>query len=485
MSPDPIVLSHGGGSTPSSAGGADPTPCMTQAEIAALQPLSPGIGYDTPLARARGSMRQTGQWRPGQQMGRRWAVGCVALEITQRCNLDCTLCYLSESSEALKDIPLTEVFRRIDMIAAHYGRNTDVQVTGGDPTLRRRDELVAIVRRVRERGMRPALFTNGILATRDLLAELAAAGLVDVAFHVDMTQERKGYADEPALNALRREYIERVRGLPLAVIFNTTVFDGNFRQLPCIVEFFVAHSDVVTFASFQLQADTGRGVMAARGYEISVDAVAAQIRAGAGAPLNFDALSTGHASCNRYALALVAHGRAHDMLAEPAFVQGIAPKLAELQFDRAHPMRTLRTLAAWALRHPQLLQAGAGWLARLAWRMKADVLRARARVHKLSFFIHNFMDACNLEHARVEACAFMVATGDGPLSMCVHNAKRDAYLLKPVPMVHGGALRFWNPVNGQFEGSMPPLVGVTHSRKTARGRAKAALDAARTQARAA
>ena len=480
-----VRLPHVGSGTPGIASSADAATCMTPAEIAAHQPSVLGKGCDTALARARGSMQRTSQWRPGQQMGRRWAVGCVALEITQRCNLDCTLCYLSESSEALKDIPLAEVFRRIDMIATHYGPNTDVQVTGGDPTLRRRDELVAIVRRVRERGMRPALFTNGILASRDLLAELAAAGLVDVAFHVDMTQERQGFANETELNALRRAYIERARGLPLAVIFNTTVFDGNFHQVPGIVDFFVAHSDVVKFASFQLQADTGRGVLAARGYEISVDTVVAQIRAGAGAALNFDGLSAGHASCNRYALALVADGRAHDLLAEPAFVQSIAAELAELQFDRTRPMRTLRTLAAWALRRPRLLLAGTGWLVRLAWGMKADVLRGRARVHKLSFFIHNFMDACSLEHARVEACAFMVATGDGPLSMCVHNAKRDEYLLKPLPMVRDGALRFWNPVNGEFEGSMPRAVRVAHSRKTARGRAKVDLDAVRARAKAA
>ena len=38
-------------------------------------------------------------FRPNQVLGRRNSIGCVALEITQRCNLDCTLCYLSESSE--------------------------------------------------------------------------------------------------------------------------------------------------------------------------------------------------------------------------------------------------------------------------------------------------------------------------------------------------------------------------------------------------
>ena len=187
---------------------------MTPDEIAAARPgpmLEDGL---TPLARARTRMEATGQWTPSQLMGRRWAIGCVALEITQRCNLDCTMCYLSEMSEAVRDTPLEEIFRRIDAIRDRYGPGTDIQVTGGDPTLRARPELVAIVRRIAERGMRPALFTNGIKATRDLLMELCDAGLVDVAFHVDNTQQRKGLTTEADHDAIRAEYIERARGLP-------------------------------------------------------------------------------------------------------------------------------------------------------------------------------------------------------------------------------------------------------------------------------
>ena len=103
----------------------------------------------------------------GSTHGRRWPIGYVALEVTQRCNLDCTACYLSEHSEAVKDIPLEELFRRIDLIFDHYGPHTNVQVTGGEPTLRNREELVAIVRKVSRKGMRPALVTNGIRAKRE------------------------------------------------------------------------------------------------------------------------------------------------------------------------------------------------------------------------------------------------------------------------------------------------------------------------------
>ena len=182
---------------------------------------------------------------PNQVLGRRSTIGCVALEITQRCNLDCTLCYLSESSASVKDVPMDVLFRRIDRVRELYGPGVGVQVTGGDPTLRKRDELVAIVRRLSDGGLRPSLFTNGIRATRDLLMELADAGLFDVAFHVDTTQRRNRYSTEAALNAVRREYIERARGLKLAVIFNTTVHGGNLEELPMLARFFLRNSDVV------------------------------------------------------------------------------------------------------------------------------------------------------------------------------------------------------------------------------------------------
>lgn len=79
-----------------------------------------------------------------------------------------------------------------------------------------------------------------------------------------MTQQRPGYASESALNTLRRRYIERARGLPTSVFFNTTVHADNVDEVPMLAAFFVEQADVVRFASFQLQAETGRGVLGAR-----------------------------------------------------------------------------------------------------------------------------------------------------------------------------------------------------------------------------
>jgi len=402
-------------------------------------------GQQAAMVEARRRMLRTGQWSDTQFMGRRWPIGCVALEITQRCNLDCTACYLSETSEAVKDLPIQEVLRRIDRIFEHYGPYTDVQVTGGDPTLRKREELIEIVRRIRQRGMRPTLMTNGIRATRDLLRKLAEAGLVDVTFHVDLTQQRRGFASEVALNAIRQEYIERARGLGLAVMFNTTVFAGNIAEIPAVVAFFIANSDIVRLASFQITADTGRTVPGLHDGRLNIASIKSQIELGASTTLSFDTMHIGHSQCNRYAMAAVVNGTAYDVLDDPELVRCVLERTAHLQFDRQSRLKAVAALARGLVGSPSLAMRASIWLARKVWLARRELVRARGRVNKLSFFIHNFMGACSLEQARIDACVFAAATQAGPISMCLHNAMRDAFILDPIPMEGD---RFWNPLFG-------------------------------------
>ena len=405
------------------------------------------------LAPLADSMRRTGQWSPAQAAGRRWTIGCVSLEITQRCNLDCTLCYLSDSAEAVRDIPLEDLFRRIDGIATQYGPNTDVQISGGDPTLRDRAELSQIVRYVRASGMRASLFTNGILLTREWLQVLASDGLNDVAFHVDMTQERKGYASEADLNALRLRYINMARGLPVSVLFNTTVFAGNMHEVASVANFFVQHNDVVRFASFQLGADTGRGTVAGRDpVTVTQASVCDALSEGAGVPLNFDALQGGHRSCNRYALLVSVGEQRFDALADGEFAARLMRDTADVAFERDQGLR-----GAWALgkalvgkRHLwggfMRLVLAALWRSRGQWIAKGKLgfrVPKVPPVRKISFFTHNFMDACNLDAERIDACVFMAATVDGPMSMCAYNAERDKFLLKPIRLANGET---WQPL---------------------------------------
>ena len=443
---------------------------LSPEEVAAYPMERLHDGRPPALASARRRMEATGQWHPAQLAGRRWPIGCVALEITQRCNLDCTICYLSDHAEAVKDLPMAEVMRRIDRIAALYGTGTNLQITGGDPTLRDWDELTAIVGYAATHGLRPALFTNGIRASRRLMERLADAGLVDVAFHVDLTQNRRDYHSERALNAVRSRLIEAARGLGLAIYFNTTVFAGNVAEVPELVRFFVANADAVNLASFQLQAETGRGVDRRRPDAMTLEGIERVMNEAAGGALRFGQFQPGHARCNRYAATLVCNGRAHPLAEDGALVAEMLEATRDVGLDRGSPSGSVRRALGWLARHPRYWGRAAAWTFGHARRMRGDLIRARGKVHKLSFMIHNFMDACRLERDRIDACIFHTATAEGTVSMCVHNARRDELTLAPIRLGDG----YWDPLTGRESTGPTADRAVQHSRKTLKGRMKQA-----------
>ncbi|MGZ3407035.1 MAG: radical SAM protein [Polyangia bacterium] len=376
---------------------------------------------------------------PRQILGRRSTAGCVALEVTQRCNLDCTLCYLSDYSESVPDPPLDELKRKADNIKRLFGVQTNVQITGGDPTLRKRSELVEIVRYVASIGLNPALFTNGIRASRDLLAELRAVGLVDVAFHVDLTQERKGFTSERQLNAVRDEYLDRARGLGLAVIFNTTVCDANLDELPELVRYFVGKAGELGMCSFQMQADTGRGILHRRGVALTKQRMREIIDEACGTPINWDHVLIGHPDCHNIGYALVVGGaEVVDLFDDARIVERFLADFATVPLDRSDVPRSALAVARHIfVSKPAWLGFGGAFAARLVARLVRAMVRTRSvRVGKLSFFMQNFQDADALDAARIKHCSFYVATRDGAVSMCEHNARRDDYII-PASLVRG------------------------------------------------
>ncbi|MEM6942248.1 MAG: radical SAM protein [Pseudomonadota bacterium] len=380
------------------------------------------------------ALERHGQFTDGQLAGRLFPIACVALEVTQRCNLDCTLCYLSDLAEVVPDVPLDTLLARVDEIHDRFGPNTNVQVTGGDPTLRPIEDLEAVVMRIRALGMRSALFTNGIRADRAMLERLAAAGLNDVSFHVDTTQDRRGYdgVDETALNPVRKAYLERAAGLGLRVNFNTTLYAGNFGEVPALLEWFIDHADGINLASFQMQAETGRGTAGGRADSVTREGLVEMIERASGGSADFDVFAIGHAECNLHASILVAGGRTAPLYGDRSFFRVLFERLArraeatgaDWNDDRTTRLRALGEIALSPSLWPGALRALRASLLPLI----PSLLRAR-RPHRLSFFIHNFMSAEALDRARCESCVFLTITEKGPLSMCAMNADRDAYLM--------------------------------------------------------
>lgn len=414
---------------------------MTAAKIAAFAPDGPP-GADPPGQGLRDALRRQGRYGRNQTAGRFYPGACAAIEVTQRCNLDCTLCYLSDAAELAHDPPLDLLLARVDMLARHFGAGANIQITGGDPTLRRVEDLEALIRRIRHHGMRACLMTNGVRARRPFLERLAAAGLNDVAFHVDLTEERKGYPTERSLNAVRRDYLARARGLGLRVLFNTTIFGGNIDEIPMLATFFRDHGDQITLAGFQMQADTGRGVLRQWGDALTVDRALAALEAGFGGPLHFGAAAIGHENCNRYAHVLAGGGRGVSLLGDRRLFEDVVEAVEHADRAGAPYTDIAPAFARIAWRRPMLTLRLAAHAAKALWAMRGPLIRGRAG--RMSITVHNFMDAGALDRDRCEACVFKVATEDGPLSMCVHNALRDRHLFAPARTPGG----WWSAATG-------------------------------------
>ena len=233
--------------------------------------------------------------------------------------------------------------------------------------------------------------TNGRRATRALLEALATERLVDVAFHVDTTQQLGGYHSERELNALRMTYLDRAQGLPLSVMFNTTIHDGNFEEIPDVVRFFKANAGRIRTASFHVQAATGRGVHEKK-TEITLDAVAAQIVQGAGTTINSRSSLVGHPRCNRYSLCFEVNGRVYDALDDGAFIAYLQPATAHLVLDRAGRRKVVKKFLTWLAANPHYWASVLKWTVGKMWRMKAELMAAKGRINTISFVIHSFMD---------------------------------------------------------------------------------------------
>lgn len=146
---------------------------------------------------------------------------CVVLDVTERCNLACPVCFASAGSTAAKPDPSLDEIVNWCRKLLEVGGPFNLHLSGGEPTVRR--DLPEMIRRIRSLGFSYIqLNTNGVrLATDgDYARELKEAGLSCVFLQFD------GISDE---------VFRTVRGKPLLATKLQTIAHCSEHELGVVM----------------------------------------------------------------------------------------------------------------------------------------------------------------------------------------------------------------------------------------------------------
>lgn len=344
------------------------------------------------------------------------------VEVTNRCNMDCPVCF-SDANNPAHDVPLAEVRRRLERLLAVTGTPVPIQLSGGEPTLHRDlPEIVAYARRLGYRNVE--LITNGIRVSRrpELLRELARCGLTAVYLQFDGLRATT-YATLRGqdMTEVRRRSIAAARAAGLCVTLAVAVTRGvNDDELGDVVRFALANLDTVRAVNFQSATRfTGRFDVPGAGPETgyALPEILRLIEQQAGVPADsFRSEHMGHPLCNAMSMVFVVDGRL-----EPLFKYVTRDDLIAFLGDdardtvlglfagkRAFFTRYLCNPDAWRL----IAKA-----APIFGKSPLGVLRSQ----HLLLFAKSFMERDALDPERIARCCYGITDAEGVYSFCAFN----------------------------------------------------------------
>ncbi|MFA5055884.1 MAG: radical SAM (seleno)protein TrsS [Dehalococcoidia bacterium] len=186
---------------------------------------------------------------------------CALLEVTQRCNLGCPICFANAvSDDPVKDLTLEELMDQMKMVRDTTGKS-NIQLSGGEPTMR--DDLPDIIRAARSLGYTFfQLNTNGIRLgeDHDYVQALKEAGLSWVFLQFDGTKDEiYQHLRGKSLLAAKEKAIEACGRQQLGVVLVPTLVPGiNTDNIGDIVRYALKGMPVIRGVHFQPISYFGR-----------------------------------------------------------------------------------------------------------------------------------------------------------------------------------------------------------------------------------
>lgn len=204
---------------------------------------------------------------------------CVLLELTNRCNLSCPVCFASAGEQTPHDLSVEEIGKQYDLLMEHGGP-FNIQLSGGEPTLR--EDLDRIIALGKEKGFTFfQLNTNGVrIAEEAGYAEyLAKAGVSVVFLQFDgLDDEIYQTLRGAALAETKLRAIENCKAAGLPVVLVPTVApEVNDQALGDILRFALVHAPHVRGVHIQPISYFGRCGLEAPEKRLTIPAVLRRI----------------------------------------------------------------------------------------------------------------------------------------------------------------------------------------------------------------
>ena len=188
--------------------------------------------------------------------------GLPIVDLTNRCNLTCPVCFANANAAGyLYEPPFEDVVKMLESLINQKPVSMNmVQFSGGEPTIR--PDFLKIVSKARDMGFEYIqVNTNGIKFAEPDFAEAAReAGVQNIYLQFDgLTDDVYKKTRAKPLLDLKMKTIENCRKVKIDVIPVVTLVKGfNDHQVGDIVKFAVKNCDVISGIAFQPVSFVGR-----------------------------------------------------------------------------------------------------------------------------------------------------------------------------------------------------------------------------------
>src|SRR5436190_1347329 len=359
--------------------------------------------------------------------------GLVILEVTERCNLTCPMCY-AYSSPSERDYSLEEIGTRLDQLIDVEGKGISLQISGGEPSVRKDLETIAAM--VKRKGFAQLeMVSNGIRLARepDFAEKLVKWGFTSVYLQFDSTRPEdiiKLRGED--LWSVREKAIAALERVKLPSTLAVSLYDGlNTDQIQQVIHFAWQHPDTVCAIAFQAATPFGRfeidATNGSNGHseqrqprKLRMPEILKLIEEQAGVPEDlFFPVGEGSPLCNTFSL----------LKYTKEGYKPIAPNFTLQEFMEVmgpRPNMTLRMLTRGrAAVLPQIVSniGGSLKLIKTLWpHIGTDPSFWTSR-KTLTLFVKPFMDESDIDMSRIERCCFHNASPRGVMSFCALNAR--------------------------------------------------------------